>query len=302
MTASRRILVLGRLGQVATELSAAPLPPGWSLVCLGRGELDIRDEPAVRRTVRALSPDLVVNAAAVTAVDEAERDPEPAWAVNRDGAAAAAAACSDIGAPLVHLSTDYVFNGLLDRPYRPGDAVSPLSVYGASKAAGEDAVRRRHDAHVIIRTSWIFSPHGRNFLTSMLGLAGKRSKVEVVADRTGCPTSAADVAACVLGVAAHLLDGRSLPFGTHHFCNAGATSWYGFAEGIFALAARRGLDVPRLVPIPGSAWPAPARRPEHSVLDTAALPEAFGIVPRPWQEALEAAMDDMRHGARWAAA
>ena len=302
MTASRRILVLGRRGQVATELSAAPLPAGWTLVCLGRNEVDIRDEPAVRRTVRALVPDIVVNAAAITAVDEAERVPEPAWAVNRDGAAAAAAACSDIGAPLVHLSTDYVFDGLLGRPYRPDDAVAPLSVYGASKAAGEDAVRRRHEAHVILRTSWIFSPHGRNFLVSMLRLVGKRPKVEVVADRTGCPTSAADVAACVVRVAEHLLGGRSLPFGTHHFCNAGATSWHGFAEAIFGLAARQGLDAPRLVPISGSAWPAPARRPEHAVLDTAGLADAFGIAPRPWRAALEDVMADMRHGARWAAA
>ncbi|HSK39886.1 MAG TPA: dTDP-4-dehydrorhamnose reductase, partial [Arenibaculum sp.] len=244
----------------------------------------------------AFGPDLVVNAAAVTAVDAAETDPGPAWAVNRDGARAVALACAAAGIPLVHLSTDYVFDGGVPgsrHPYRPFDPVRPLSVYGASKAAGEVAVRETHRSHAIVRTSWVFSAGGRNFLTTMLRLAGERPELRVVDDQIGCPTSAADVAAAIVVLARHLLDGTCSALGTHHFCNAGPASWFDFAQSIFGRAARMGVAVPRLVPIPTSAYPTPARRPLWSVLDTAGLQAAIGHVPRPWTEALADVMAEL---------
>jgi dTDP-4-dehydrorhamnose reductase len=295
MPALRRILIVGRSGQVATALRQAPWPSNYLVESLGRDVLDLSDSESVRHVLGQAGWHAVVNAAAYTHVDRAESEPELAFAVNRDGPAALASGCAREGIPLIHLSSDYVFDGTKDGPYTEHDAPRPLSVYGASKAAGEDAVRTRLDAHVILRTSWVFSSSGRNFVTTMLQRAAERSELAVVDDHQGRPSAASDIANAVVRIATALLDGKTDGFGTLHFAGAGATTWFGFAEEIFAQASLRGFrPVPRLVAIPTTAYPTPAQRPLNSVLATGRIATIYGIEPRPWQHGLSETLDALR--------
>ncbi len=277
-----RVLVVGRNGQVARALAEAGWPEGISLSCYGRDEIDLADPANVARAIVRRAPDLVINAAAYTAVDRAESEPEAAFAINRDGAGEVAKACADLGVPLIHLSTDYVFDGLTDGAYVEEDAVNPLSVYGASKEAGEQAVREALPAHLIMRSAWIYAPEGQNFVRTMLRLARESAEIRVVDDQHGCPTAAYDIARAIVVASGRLLAGSGA-FGTFHFCGLGSTSWYGFAQAIFELSE----DLhPKLVAIPTSARPTPARRPANSTLDGSKFRRLYGVAGRPWRESL----------------
>ena len=232
------VLVIGCRGQVGRELMAAPPRAGISRIGLGHGDLDLADRDAVRRVIDRCRPALIVNAAGYTAVDRPNREPEAAFAVNADGPAHLAEAAATAGSLLVHLSTDYVFDGGKVGAYTEDDPVRPLGVYGASKAAGEQAVRGRLQRRVILRTSWVFGTHGTNFVKTMLRLGRERDRLHVVADQRGCPTGAVDLADAILALAHQLLiDRRGDVSGTYHFAGLGSTTWYQFAEGIFERAA-----------------------------------------------------------------
>lgn len=250
---------------------------------MGRDECDLADTTAVFRVIAEKAPDLVVNAAAYTAVDRAESEPELAMKVNAEAPAALAQACAERGAALIHLSTDYVFDGAKLGAYVEADPIGPLSVYGRTKEAGEAAVRDRLDRHVIVRTSWVFSSHGTNFLKTMLRLGQSNSALRVVSDQTGAPTSARDIARAVLRVA-ETVRRRKSTWGTFHFSSAEPTTWHGFAQAIFALA-RAGRDV-AVTPISTAEYPTAARRPLNSVLDCSRIGEAYGISQPSWRAAL----------------
>jgi dTDP-4-dehydrorhamnose reductase len=229
----------------------------------------------------------VISAGAYTAVDKAESDVVSAWRVNALGPAALAAATAKAGAPLIHISTDYVFSG--DKPgyYVEGDPVSPLGVYGASKEAGEQAVRTANPRHVVLRTAWLVSPHGNNFVKSMLRLGAERPTLRVVDDQRGCPTSATDLAGAVMAVTQRLVDDPASPVGDYHFVNAGEASWCEFARAIFEIAAAYGRAAPTVEPITTADYPTPARRPANSRLSTEKIHRDFGVAPRPWRVALD---------------
>lgn len=298
MSVARLVLVLGREGQVATALAESRWPAGIELRRAGREALDIRDRRAVWQTLAAARPFLVVNAAAYTAVDAAERDPGTAFAVNRDGVGHVAEACRAVGARLIHLSTDYVFDGDSDRAYVEDDAVNPLSAYGASKAAGETCVRERQERHAILRTSWIFGPHGRNFVKTMLRLGSEQDEIAVVADQRGCPTGARSIAAAVIALAQRWSEDDG-PYGTFHYCGADATTWHQFAAEIFREAARHGARTPsRLRPIASEDLRLAARRPRNSILACSAIENAFGVKQRPWRADLAHCLDQVLAAAR----
>lgn len=285
------ILVLGGGGQVGTELQAYAWPTGVSVHAPDRTRLNIADEAALTETLAERSWAAVVNAAAYTAVDRAESEIAAAWRLNALAPALLAAATARKSIPLVHISTDYVFDGTGQGAYAPDAPINPVSVYGASKAAGELAVRTGHPRHAIVRTAWVVSPHRANFIKTMLRLAGERDRLTVVDDQHGCPTSAADLAAALAAIALRLATDARAPTGTFHCVNAGETTWCGFARAIVAGGAARGG---RSVPVEGistSAYPTPARRPANSRLSTASLTEAFGVRPRPWQAALDDILD-----------
>ena len=280
-----KLLVLGAGGQVGRELCRLRWPNGYSLVALDRPGIDIADRQAVFGLVDRERPDCVINAAAYTAVDRAESEPDAAWAANCKGPANLAAVCAEAEIPLVHLSTDYVFDGTKTGPYREEDPVNPLGVYGKSKEAGDRAIREALPEHVILRTAWVYSAHGHNFVKTMLRLGAERPVLRVVVDQTGSPTSAADIAAAIRDIVRHIEAGKPR-WGTYHFAGAGAVTWHGFAEAIFAEAAPWRGPPPRVEAIATSEYPTPARRPANSVLDCAKIGEAYGIAPRPWRHAL----------------
>lgn len=280
------LLVIGRSGQLATELARACRRRGIEARFLGREEVDLLRPDEAARAVERARPRWVVNAAAYTAVDRAEAEPDLAMAANGKAPGALARACAAIGAPFVHISTDYVFSGAADRPWRESDQIAPLSAYGRSKAAGEAAVAASGADALVIRTSWVFSAHGSNFVKTMLRLGAERPELRIVDDQHGRPTAAADLAAAVLTCGERLLVDRSLA-GVTHFANEGATTWKAFAEAILSEGAAAGLSVRATVTgIPTSAYPTPAKRPVWSVLDTSALEARFGVTPRPWGAAL----------------
>lgn len=287
---SERILVIGQSGQVATELARLALPPGVTLETMGRARFDLRDVAGVAEKLRAARPAAVINAAGYADVEGAESNEAGAFLLNRDGPAALARACADLGAPLVHLSTDYVFDGAKGAPYREDDARAPLSVYGRSKAAGEDAVLQSGAAAAILRTSWVFAGHGRNFVRTMLRLAETQDTLRVVGDQVGRPTWARDVAQASLDATLRLRAGGA--HGVFHFAGAGEASWAEFAEAIFAAAAARGAKSARVERVTTAAFGAKAARPADSRLDTTKI-EALGAQPRPWREALALCLDEL---------
>lgn len=280
-----KILVFGAGGQVGREVCRAAWPAHYAIMPLDRRTIDITKSALVDAILARETPDLVINLAAYTAVDRAENEPEAAWAVNCAGAAHIAAACGDNAAPLIHLSTDYVFDGRKAEPYREEDPVDPLGVYGCTKEAGERAVRAALGHHVILRTAWVYGAYGGNFVKTMLRLAGARPVLRVVADQRGCPTAANDIAAALIVISGHIERGEAI-WGTYHFAGGGATSWYGFAEAIFELASPRLPARPSLVAITTSQYPTPAQRPMNSVLDCRKIKETFGISPPPWRASL----------------
>ena len=285
------ILILGGAGQVGTELQAYPWPEGMRVHAPDRASLDITDEAAVAAALDERSYAAVINPAAYTAVDKAESDVAAAWRLNALAPAILAAETRKRNIPLVHVSTDYVFDGSGEGFYAPDAAVNPTSVYGASKAAGEMAVRATNPRHAILRTAWVVSPHRGNFVKTMLRLAAERDRLTVVDDQHGCPTSAADLAAALATIALRLAGDEGAPTGTFHCVNDGATTWCGFARAILAGAAKRGGRAIPVEGIPTSAYPTPAKRPANSRLSTQSLTDAYGIAPRGWEAALDDILD-----------
>lgn len=285
----------GQVGRALRDLVAGPAGSGVRLVPVPRAVADLTDPAAVRRAVGAAAADVAVNAAACNAVDAAETDGGAAFAVNATGAGTVAAVCAAAGLPLVHLSSDYVFPGtrpgLLDEDAPTG----PLNAYGRGKLAGEALVRARCPRHVVVRTAWLFGPHRRNFVRTMLALAETRREVPVVDDRTGTPTAAEDLARALLTVCRRAADGTA-PWGTFHFAGTGPTSWSGLAEAAFAEAAALGLPVPTVRPVPSSAWPTPAVRPRNSALDCRRIEAVLGIAAPSWRPALARCVRTMLAG------
>jgi len=278
-----KILVTGRDGQVAQSL--AERHGGHELVFAGRPDLDLADPDSIERTVTAVKPDLVISAAAYTAVDKAEDEPELAMAVNGEGPGVLARAAAKIGAPVIHLSTDYVFDGSLDRPWREDDPVAPLGVYGATKLAGEQAVAVSGATYAILRTAWVYSPFGANFVKTMLRLAETRDTLTVVEDQFGCPTSALDIADGIMAVIAGLRGGRG-GNAVYHLAGTGETHWADFARAIFAESAKRGGPSAEVTGIPSSGYPTRATRPANSRLDCALLAQTFGYRAPRWEDSL----------------
>lgn len=285
------LLLTGADGQVGREIQRQALQDDHPIVALNRRGLDITDADAVRQVVRETEPAMIVNAAAYTAVDKAEDEPELAFRVNRDGAANLAQAAGEAGIPLVHLSTDYVFDGTSPRPYLETDPVAPIGVYGHSKWEGEEAVRKRLHHHLIIRVSWVFGVHGNNFVKTMLRLAKERDTLEVVADQRGGPTYAGHIAALILHLYRQIVNQETTSWGTYHFCGSPVSSWHAFAEAIVRTGRRKGiLDRSVTVhPITTEDYPTRARRPANSALDCRKIDAYFGILPKAWQ----AGLDDM---------
>ena len=290
-TEQRPVLIIGRHGQVASALDArgfGALP----YVALDRDAANLTDAEALSRAFAAHRPRLVVNAAAYTAVDKAEGEPDLAFAVNRDGPAHLARLCAASGIPLIHLSTDYVFDGAKRGAYVEDDPVAPLNVYGASKAAGEAAIRAELAEHVILRTSWIYSSTGSNFVKTMLRLAEDRDRLTVVEDQYGSPTCAKDISDAIAVIVGQLLGGRAA-YGTYHLAGSGATSWAGFAQAIFARAAPYGIRPPEILPVPTDDYPTPAKRPANSLLDCTRIERHYGIALPAWQVSLDRCLNEI---------
>jgi len=282
-----RILVTGANGQVGRELTSCGRQKGFEILARDRAALDITDPSSVEKEVRQPGVSLVVNAAAYTAVDQAELEPEFAFSVNRDGPALLASACAKARIPLIHISTDYVFGGAKKNPYLETDPVSPLGVYGKSKAEGDAEIRNLLREHIIVRTSWVYGVHGDNFVKTMLRLARENESVRVVADQFGCPTYAADLAEAILLIAAKLREFGESDWGTYHYCGKGVTSWHGFAEAIFVVARQyTNLVIKVVEPMATTEYPTLAKRPANSVLDCSLIENHLGIAPKPWNESL----------------
>ncbi|HVR82177.1 MAG TPA: dTDP-4-dehydrorhamnose reductase [Luteimonas sp.] len=298
-----RILLFGGNGQVGTELRRSLAPLGEVVITTRSGQLedgtaceraDFDQQHTLPVLIERIAPDIVVNAAAYTAVDRAQSEPAAAFRANAEAPRVIAEACARRNALLVHYSTDYVFDGRGTHPYREDDPTAPLGVYGASKLAGENAIRASGARHLILRTAWVYAAHGSNFLRTMLRLAAERDELRVVADQVGSPTSAgliADVSADVL----RRSFGRS---GCWHLTASGETSWCGFAEAIIAGAHARGLIPrrPRVVPIATADYPTPAARPAYSVLDTGKLQRDFDLCPAAWPDGLGQVLDGIGQG------
>jgi len=269
------------------ELSRQADERGWAVRCADRPVFEITDPRGVERTVFESHAFLVINAAAYTAVDRAETETAEAFAVNRDGPAYLASACARHGIPLIHLSTDYVFDGTKSESYLETDPVSPVSTYGRSKADGEAEVRRRLQDHIILRTSWLYGVTGRNFVRTMLRLGRKQDILRVVDDQIGCPTFAEDLARAVLDMVAVIGRGGVPMWGTYHYCGEGRTTWYGFAVELFKKAmAYEPFAVKRVVPVSTEEFPTAARRPANSVLDCSRLTQVFAVKRIPWKMSL----------------
>ncbi len=285
------VLVTGGKGQLGIELQRAAWPDGWQVHAIDIDELDLTDTAAIAAAVAARPYAAIVSGGAYTAVDKAESDQVAAWAVNALAPAALSAAAKDAGIPIVQVSTDYVFDGAHPGRRKPGEATGPRNVYGASKLGGELAVRASGAKYAIVRTAWVVSAHGNNFIKTMLRLAGTRNELGVVDDQHGAPTAAADLAQAVMRVTVALADGR--PSGIWHFANSGETVWADFARAIFAGSAARGGPSAKVNGIPSSDYPTPAARPAWSQLDTDDFVRDFGLTPRPWQDALDDILDEM---------
>jgi dTDP-4-dehydrorhamnose reductase len=277
-----RLLVFGGTGPVGRALIEEASGTPSEAIGLSHDEANICDAAVVAEAIRSYAPTSVVNAAAYTAVDKAESEPDLACCVNRDGARVVAAASAAAEIPLIHLSTDYVFDGRSKVPYTETDHVAPLGVYGRSKEEGERAVRESAPKHVILRTSWIYSPYGTNFVRTMLRLGSEHAELQVVDDQTGCPTSASDIATAIVAITKKAEGENFDDWGTYHFAGPDSVTWYGFAQLIFEQAAK----TPKLSAISSAEYRSPAPRPAYSVLDTKKLGRTFGIRPRPLRESL----------------
>ncbi len=303
MSVSPKILVAGASGQLARALQAeARLREGkFSLTALGRPSLDITDPASIEAAVIRERPAIVINAAAYTAVDRAESEPGAAFALNRDGAASLAQITAQNGAALIHVSTDYVFDGTKPRAYAEEDAPNPQSVYGRSKHEGELAVAAANPRHLIVRTSWVYSEYGSNFLKTMLRLARERPELRVVSDQYGNPTYARDLAAAILDLAENLAGRNDEAWGVYHLAGSGDASWRDFAARIIACGAQYGCPQVPVMPIPSADYPAEAKRPANSRLDCTKAARMFGVALPRWEDGVVRCLSRLHPAAEAAA-
>lgn len=285
-----KVLVTGANGQVGHCLQQQLGMTEWEYSALTRTELDITDQSAVNNIVQKFRPDVVINAAAYTAVDKAESEQDLVYAVNRDGPANLARAAKEIGAAILHISTDYVFSGDATGAYTESAPTNPQGVYGKSKLQGEQAVIVANDKHIILRTAWVFGEHGNNFVKTMIRLGRTKESLSIVADQEGSPTYAHDIAKVLLTIVRRYSEGRPISWGTYHYSGLPYVSWYDFAEAIFVEMERAGLYsklIPKLTAITTAEYPTAAKRPANSKLDCSKLEKAFGILPCDWRLALK---------------
>ncbi|MCU1760422.1 dTDP-4-dehydrorhamnose reductase [Pseudomonas sp. 14P_8.1_Bac3] len=280
-----RILVCGQHGQVSRELQQR-LNVSNEVVVPGRDQLDLTQPEHIRQRVRQVRPDLIINAAAYTAVDQAESEPDVAFAINATAPGILAEEALVLGIPLIHYSTDYVFDGSINAPYTEDDTPNPLGVYGQSKLAGEQAITAVQGQHLILRTSWVYSTHGRNFLLTMQRLLQEKPELRIVADQIGAPTWAGTIANSTLALIERWQTGQAGDWGTYHLTAQGETSWFGFAQAIGEALKEQGKPCAQLLPIPSSDYPTPATRPLNSRLDCSRLLREWGVSQPDWQTAL----------------
>jgi dTDP-4-dehydrorhamnose reductase len=292
VTAGAPLLVTGGSGQLATALQDAAVGRGTPVRRVGRPEFDFAQPASIGRALNEIRPAAVVNAAAYTGVDAAEADAEAAYRANRDGPAELARLCANRGLPLIHISTDYVFDGNKGAPYREDDPTNPQGVYGASKLAGEEAVLAASPAAVVLRTSWVYAATGKNFVRTMLGAALRTSRLRVVADQQGCPTNADDLAAAILAILPQITLG-SPGHRVFHLAGTGATTWHGFATAVFESAARYEIVPPTIEAIATADWPTPAQRPVDSRLDCSLAARCFGVALPEWRPSLDRVIDSI---------
>jgi len=292
------LVVFGRSGQLARELARTQLPSGWRMRFLARPEVDFSGSAfnpgaVLDHAMREASAAIVINAAGYTAVDRAESEPGVCYAVNAEAPRCLADACAARDLPLIHISTDYVFDGRKAAPYYEDDAADPLNVYGASKLAGEHAIRAATPAHVIVRTQWVYSPFGANFVKTMLRLGRDRETLSVVDDQFGCPTSAGELARAVVSIAEQLGCGKADGYGVFHLSGEGWCAWLDFARTVFEAAARHGRPVPNLMAVRSADYPTAARRPANARLDCSRIRNVYGISGRPWRLSVRNCVDEL---------
>lgn len=287
-----RLLLLGGTGQVGEEFRALPHPTDVNLVAPGRAEIDLQDPAAIAQVIAAEPWSAVINSAAYTDVDRAESEEPHAFAVNAEAPSRLAVETGRRGIPLIHISTDYVFDGRKGAPYVERDTVAPLNAYGRSKLAGERGVQAANPRHVILRTSWVYSPYRKNFVRTILRLAAERDCLTVVADQRGCPSAARDIAQACLDIALRCaMEPEQAPYGTYHFAGSGETTWFEFARTIIDMTADRRDRSPQIVPIRTSDYPTTAVRAADTRLDCAAVVREFGVKLKPWRQALADTID-----------
>ena len=287
-----KVLVTGADGQLGRELVRLGQSVDFEVYGLNRHQLDITNKIKIKQILTRISPSLVINAAAYTHVDRAENESDLAYAVNKNGPTYLARYCANNQLKLIHISTDYVFDGTKSRPYQESDPVAPLGVYGRSKAQGEAAIRSILPNHIIVRTAWLYGVYGNNFVKTILKLAAEKPTLQVVADQFGSPTSAEGLAEALLTISKKINANDKIEWGTYHYCCKGITTWHGLAERIIELAAPyTALQTRQVEAITTAEWPTPAKRPPYSALNCARIKSRFGIDPQPWPQSLERTID-----------
>ena len=282
------MLITGAHGQLGRDIIDQSQSKGYQVQAPSEDDLDITDLGKVDHIITHLQPDLVINTAAYTQVDKAESEAAVAFKVNKTGCTHLARICNKNHIPLVHISTDYVFDGRKGTPYIETDSISPLGVYGRSKAEGESEIRSILKEHIILRTSWLYGIYGQNFVKTMLNLATRKQKIRVVSDQYGSPTNAADLARAILTISDRLHPGSDVDWGTYHYCGQGVISWHTFAQKIMDLARLHGgIRTAQVEPVATADYPTRAVRPVYSALDCGRISKHFGLYPQPWQKSLE---------------
>jgi len=283
-----KLLIIGSKGQLGSELVIECKRNDFSFLALDLPEFNITDPSQVKKTLADFKPSIVINASAYTNVDMAETEPEIAYTVNSDGPANLAVSCDKNRIPIIHISTDYVFDGSKGQPYAESDPVSPLGIYGKSKEKGESKLRSILKQHIILRTSWLYSAYGNNFVKTMLKLGKEKKIIKVVSDQYGCPTCAADLAEAVVNISKQITQNFKTAWGTYHYCGLGITTWHEFAKAIFEIASQyQNYKVSSVEAITTAQYPTKTKRPAFSALDCGLFKKHFGINIKPWQESLK---------------